>query len=423
MKKPISTKNENGTPKSKSSKKETLEIHSFLNFKKQKITLNNFNVFIGEQASGKTSLATLFYFFKDIPMELCNGQAYWGSLDKIIAQLEKKFSYIFPPGAMGDEPLHVTFHQGDETFEIKSNPKNTVKISIPPNLESNWNNLNSLAKSTGEALKVEGLGNQFDEKRHFWISSMQFLEKNYLKDYYPVQLFIPSNRNLLIDYNFSDNLAFQEENPMIDHFRRLYEGSIKKFSNWSQYSKSFSKIEEEIIKAEIELNDRNEVVVKHQDGRSVGLAFSSSGQQSLVPIFLILRSMEPTDINYKTTLFIDEPELHLFPQGQRNFMKLLVQLKNIREKGLQTFITTHSPFILAELNNLLQRGFNEKNGISPESTFAINSDEIGAYVLENGQAKNILRKDTGLIEPKLIEKVSSNLMKEFGDLLEKSGNN
>ena len=49
-------------------------------------------------------------------------------------------------------------------------------------------------------------------------------------------------------------------------------------------------------------------------------------------------------------LIIDEPELNLHPENQRRVARLIAQLINI---GLKVFITTHSDYIVKELNTLI----------------------------------------------------------------------
>lgn len=51
-------------------------------------------------------------------------------------------------------------------------------------------------------------------------------------------------------------------------------------------------------------------------------------------------------------LYIEEPELNLFPLAQRDLLYELVKLISIRENDCLT-LTTHSPYILYALNNCM----------------------------------------------------------------------
>ena len=49
-------------------------------------------------------------------------------------------------------------------------------------------------------------------------------------------------------------------------------------------------------------------------------------------------------------LMIDEPELNLHPENQLRIARLFSQLVNI---GIKIFVTTHSDYIIKELNTLI----------------------------------------------------------------------
>jgi putative ATP-dependent endonuclease of OLD family len=76
------------------------------------------------------------------------------------------------------------------------------------------------------------------------------------------------------------------------------------------------------------------------------LSFQASnlgmGVQASISI-AILKAYSQIKLQNSTPLFIDEPELFLHPQAQRNFYKVLCELA---ESGTQIFFTTHSPDFL-----------------------------------------------------------------------------
>ena len=86
-----------------------------------------------------------------------------------------------------------------------------------------------------------------------------------------------------------------------------------------------------------------QVIVHEAD---INLSFQASnlgmGVQASISI-AILKAYSQIKLRNSTPLFIDEPELFLHPQAQRNFYKVLCE---VAENGTQIFYTTHSPDFL-----------------------------------------------------------------------------
>jgi len=97
-----------------------------------------------------------------------------------------------------------------------------------------------------------------------------------------------------------------------------------------------------------------QLLVKEHD---MDMTFQSSslgmGIQASITI-AILRAYAEMNLPNKTPIFIDEPELYLHPQAQKNFYNLLREMTldevdgqgGIVREGLQIFYTTHSPNFL-----------------------------------------------------------------------------
>ena len=95
-------------------------------------------------------------------------------------------------------------------------------------------------------------------------------------------------------------------------------------------------------------------VVKNQgvsyipEGKSVGLSMgeSSSSVRSMLNVGFYLRHFAQRG----DLLMIEEPELNLHPENQRRVARLFARLVNL---GIKVFITTHSDYIIKELNALI----------------------------------------------------------------------
>lgn len=128
------------------------------------------------------------------------------------------------------------------------------------------------------------------------------------------------------------------------------------------------------------------------------------------------------------SIFIEEPELSLFPSAQRRLLNRLVR-DCFAENGQENCVTnlafaTHSPYILTSLNNLLLAGEIAKSTekrtqvsqvVSEE--YWLTAEQVGAYAIENGKVKYIIDEDN-LINADYLDSVSEDIVTEFSNLLE-----
>jgi len=93
---------------------------------------------------------------------------------------------------------------------------------------------------------------------------------------------------------------------------------------------------------------RNDELYYVPKGKKVKLSMdeSSSAVRSLLDIGFYLRH----EAQRGDLLMIDEPELNLHPENQRRVARLFARLINL---GIKVFITTHSDYIIKELNTLI----------------------------------------------------------------------
>lgn len=114
---------------------------------------------------------------------------------------------------------------------------------------------------------------------------------------------------------------------------------------------------------------------------------SSSAVRSLLDIGFYLRHVaKPGDL-----LMIDEPELNLHPANQRRIARLLARLTHV---GIKVFITTHSDYIIKELNTLIMlnqdkphlKRIQEQEGYITDELMAY--DKVKVYIAEKDPKKN-----------------------------------
>jgi hypothetical protein len=108
---------------------------------------------------------------------------------------------------------------------------------------------------------------------------------------------------------------------------------------------------------------------------------SSSAVRSLLSIGFYLRH----EAKRGDLLIVDEPELNLHPENQRRVARLFARLVNV---GIKVFITTHSDYLVKELNTLIMlnqdklyiKKIAEEEGYQPEELLSF--EKVRAYIAE-----------------------------------------
>ena len=113
---------------------------------------------------------------------------------------------------------------------------------------------------------------------------------------------------------------------------------------------------------------------------------SSSGVRSMLVIGFYLRHVAKRG----DLLMVDEPELSLHPENQRRIARLFARLVNL---GIKVFITTHSDYIVKELNTLIMLNLNKPHlkKIAKREEYdnaeLVSADKIKVYIAEEALIK------------------------------------
>ena len=123
--------------------------------------------------------------------------------------------------------------------------------------------------------------------------------------------------------------------------------------------------------------------------------FSSSATKSLIELFFYIQHSAQKD----DLLIIDEPELNLHPDNHMKIARLLAHLLN---KGINIFITTHSDYLVKEINNLIRLNHNitDKNKILKKYKYKehdiLDYKNISAYINDFGNVKQVKINNFGM---------------------------
>lgn len=136
---------------------------------------------------------------------------------------------------------------------------------------------------------------------------------------------------------------------------------------------------------------------------------SSSSVRSMLDIVFYLRHVaQKGDL-----LMVDEPELNLHPENQRRVARLFACLVNV---GINVFITTHSDYIVKELNTLIMmnkgcKAIQEiRKNEKYEQNETISSDKIRVYIAK----EELLKFDGMQRRTRALTLVSADIDPELG---------
>ena len=164
--------------------------------------------------------------------------------------------------------------------------------------------------------------------------------------------------------------------------------------------------------------------ISKRKGRNfnIPLHMASSSAREMSDLYFYLRH----SAHKNQLVIIDEPESHLDTANQILLARLLARMV---QTGLKILITTHSDYIIKEINNLimLSRSFKNKKKVVKELGYKdddfLDPDSIQAYIAEEGSLKKCDVDEFGIDMPvfdETIDKINQ-ISNELASRLEQNG--
>lgn len=135
-----------------------------------------------------------------------------------------------------------------------------------------------------------------------------------------------------------------------------------------------------------------ELLYRADQNIDIEMPLVSSMVKELSPLDLYLKYLAKQN----ELIVLDEPEMNLHPEAQAKLVELLAMLVNA---GLKILLTTHSPYLIDHLVNLMKAAeYDNKEEIvnkfylKKEDAF-ISKEKVSVYMFNNGAAESILDQE------------------------------
>ncbi len=418
-------------------------INHFGPIKHCEMEIKKFIFCTGVQASGKSTIAKSIFFFKNIRnilfAQIRKSILLYASQEesmelsvrsRLLKEIRSNFLQVFGTTWHMDTEMRVEYYYSDETaihisLREEKDTHNYIWVDFSSDLENFFTELDrELSNSQNSSSDgIERIHKRIDDafqenaeivyipagrsmitllstQLNYIYSSMDDFQKRSLD--YCTQSYL--ERILQLKPNFS-----QGPSQMIKDKMALTDEKVDKERLWDAV-----KLMSEILKGEYR-NVEGEERLQISHDKYVKINFASSGQQEVLWILNVLFYYLLN--NRKTYFIIEEPESHLFPNAQKLIAEFILLVCN--KKGNQLFVTTHSPYILGTVNNLLYANKISKTVDQYKLTRIVKKNKwvsfeaLAAYYIVNGEAASCTDEEFESLKNEVIDGASEMINRDF----------
>lgn len=427
-------------------------IENFGPVKKVDLSLdNNYNIIIGQQASGKSTISKAVYFcskVKDYLIEYATTKELLFSVHEneifvaFIKHLRRKFMGCFGT-TKHMNPFFIKMYYDEKNnmyILIKLNSHGYVDVFFSEKIKEEiidlLNNSRSIYAQFDAVLQT--LMDRYKTQTHV-VDLVEKQVHGIFNDDTDV-LYIPAGRILLS--TLSEQLTSVKTNELdlpMQEFVDIIRGMRADFSIRindivTNYTKTVTgqinnanvnraiQIIQTILKGEYVCDKDGEKIFFDED-HWVKLMYSSSGQQESLWILMIMFSYILR--GRKAFIILEEPEAHLFPEAQKHIVEMIALFCNSTNSSV--CITTHSPYVLTSLNLLIHSYLVENKydisakGCVVPKQFRVNPETVMANMIrvQDGQSDLIaICNDYGMIDAYQIDQISEIINEETSKLFD-----
>lgn len=419
---------------------EHIEIKGFLTIEYASFEIKKINILIGAQAQGKSVIAKLVYFFKNSFFDFfLQSVRSFETKREIEKKCLNQFEKIFPRYSWASQEFSILYKY--DGFDIsltrtKSGNKYKIKIDYCKELvdfHKKLKNCYQTALNDFDKQITQEDDKVFRREMLFHETVSGKIKESKLKIFSEEQIFIPASRSFFANLQkniFSFLASNIDIDPFIKEFGSRYEqtkrlhqsGFIRHDKSHDITRKKVDRLIGDIVVGEYSYTEEQDWILNKS--KRTNLSNASSGQQESLPMLLILKIWPFLYGQQKpSTFFIEEPEAHLFPASQKQIISLIATIHNTF--GHSFFITTHSPYILTAINNLVvgrdaynkaagdDEKLNKLESVLPADEL-IYLEDVSAYTLNKSRLETIIDTENRLIGANLLDAVSDEFDSAFG---------
>lgn len=423
-----------------------ISISNFSCIEEASIVVSPLTVLIGPQASGKSVISKLLYFFIKTIHSVLNDAENHKGFESFRVETEEMFCRWFPPSAWGSGKFSIRYEAGPIEIVVKRRrSRSALSEKVAVKFSDYLENFYHWMIDQVTELKARRERAKPDAARYSWEISYraQTVGRNRLiKDldgnFVEYQMFVPAGRSFFT--SIGKAVAAFEHGGLLDpvtvQFGRLFAALRDHRTYVPEVPKEELQVRETLMQqlfgGAIKF-ERDTEYVEAQDGRRVPFSILSSGQQELLPLWLTLGNFDSSTPRARpdsgvSLVYIEEPEAHLFPTAQSLLLEYLASIVSAAKSNRRMLITTHSPYVLAKINNLILAGkfisrgkelSGEAAKIIPRRSW-LRAKHTSAYAIVDRRVRDVM-DDDGLIDGEYLDKVSGDISDEFLSLLDIRG--
>ena len=409
-----------------------LTVKNFSVIKDAELEFGKITVLIGPQASGKSLLCKLAYFFEQRVSELVfSGLRNQASVYQTEEQIIQSFLTYFPEDDIAQKRFRVQYQIGP-SFSISIGMSDTWSS---PYLE--WKDRDFIYSFKNWQLNEPKRPPSYSsDRRRALLSGADVGDLPIESD----SVYIPTGRAFYSTPNRGFTaLSTKNLDWITNRYATEFDADYRDLRESYQTNRVLlnevgpSSIE--MMGGRVVQEDGRLFFESIEDRRKRPLEILSSGTLELLPIFNTLAQVakktgDPIHLNMPAPpigmVYIEEPESSVFPKTQYQFARLIALFAKSNLVWKSYAITTHSPYILSAFGNLVKAGMvgaqsKEDHAavdkVIPEK-YWIKDGDFAAYKIEGGKLDSIFDEKTGQIDGDYLDDVSEKISEEFGQLLE-----